>query len=271
VLRVGALSAYYGKKQVLFDVDLVLDTGTIAALIGPNGAGKSTVLRAIFGLGPRRQGAIAFDGRDVSRAGPADNVRAGLVFVPQGARVFRDLTVDENLLMAAYTIGARADVARRRADVLAAFPPLRGRIRQRAGSMSGGERQMLAFAMALMLSPKVLLIDEPSIGLAPRLVTQVFDNIRRIRDQLGTAVLVVEQQAQQVLRVAESVYVIRAGTVIAHGPVEQFREEGALRRVYLSEPSVGESDASGSHASGPPVNESQVSESHQPISEGDPA
>ena len=238
MLDVEKLSAYYGKKQVLFDVDLTLGDGAVAALIGPNGAGKSTVLRAIFGLGPRRDGVIRFDGRDVSRAAPSANVREGLVFVPQGARVFRDLTVDENLLMAAYTIGARADVARRRAHALTVFPLLAARGAQRAGSMSGGERQMLAFAMALMLTPRLLLIDEPSIGLAPMLVTQVFDNIRRIRGELGTAVLVVEQQAQQVLRVAEQVYVIRAGAVIARGPAAQFREEGALRRVYLSEATV---------------------------------
>jgi branched-chain amino acid transport system ATP-binding protein len=248
MLEVEKLSAYYGKKQVLFDVDLALGDGGIAALIGPNGAGKSTVLRAIFGLGPRREGVIRFGGRDVSRATPAANVPAGLVFVPQGGRVFADLTVDENLMMAAYTIGARADVARRREHALTVFPVLAARGRQRAGLLSGGERQMLAFGMALMLTPKLLLIDEPSIGLAPMLVAQVFDNIRRIRDELGTAVLVVEQQAQQVLRVAENAYVIRAGAVIARAPAEAFREEGALRRVYLSE--------------------SNVSESHQPTSEG---
>jgi len=236
VLAAEKLVAAYGKKQILFDVNLTLADREIAALIGPNGAGKSTVLRAIFGLVPRREGRLTFDGRDISRATAAANVAAGLAFVPQGARVFHDLSVDENLLMGGYTLRSRAAVAARREHVVALFPALHGRGRQRAGALSGGERQMLAFAMALMLRPKALLIDEPSIGLAPMLVTQIFDTIRGIRDELGTAVLIVEQQAHRVLRVADTVNVIRTGAVVAHGPAESFREEGALRRVYLSEP-----------------------------------
>lgn len=236
MLEVEKLSAYYGKKQIVFGVDLTLGDRAIAALIGPNGAGKSTVLRALFGLVARREGRIRFDGRDISAATPEDNVRAGLGYVAQGARVFRELTVDENLLMGGYTLTSRAEIATRRERVLTIFPALQTRGRQRAGSLSGGERQMLAFAMALMLTPRLLLIDEPSIGLAPTLVTQVFDTVRDIRDRLGTAVLIVEQQAQRVLRIAESVYVIRAGVLTAQGPADEFREEGALRRVYLSEP-----------------------------------
>ena len=202
MLTVEQLDAFYGKKQVLFGIDLTLGGGRIGAVIGPNGAGKSTVLRAVFGLVPQRAGRIRFADRDRSAASPAQNIAAGIAFVPQGARVFRDLTVFENLRMGGYTLPA--GLSRQRCeDVAQAFPILRERAAQTAGALSGGERQMLAFAMALMLRPRLLLIDEPSIGLAPKLVAQIFDIIRRIRDERGTAVLIVEQQAQQVLRIAD--------------------------------------------------------------------
>ena len=233
MLTVKKLDAFYGKKQVLFGVDLTLRDRSIAAVIGPNGAGKSTVLRCIFGLVRERRGRIEIDGRDVSKASPVHNIAAGLAFVPQGARVFRDLSVAENLRMGGYTLPS-AVLAERRDSVLRAFPVLGERRAQKAGALSGGERQMLAFAMALMLRPRLLLIDEPSIGLAPMLVTQIFDTIVSIRDELGTAVLIVEQQAQQVLRVADTVFVIRAGQLISHGPVENYRGEDVLRQVYLS-------------------------------------
>lgn len=237
MLTVERLNAYYGKKQVLFGVDLRLDDRAIGAVIGPNGAGKSTVLRAIFGLGPDRQGRIELDGRDLSAATPLENIAAGIAFVPQGARVFRDLTVFENLRMAGFTLASRL-LAERRNAVLEAFPVLAERRAQPASALSGGERQMLAFGMALMLRPRLLLIDEPSIGLAPKLVTQIFDTLCAVRAQLGTAVLIVEQQAQHVLRVADTVFVIRAGQLISSGAVENYRVANVLREVYLSEPTV---------------------------------
>src|SRR5262245_45727926 len=158
------MDAFYGKKQVLFGIDMTLAERRIAAVIGPNGAGKSTVLRAVFGLGPQREGTIRFDDRDVSRATPPQNIAAGIAFVPQGARVFRDLTVFENLRMGGYTLGAKV-LGERIEGTLKAFPVLRERRGQNAGALSGGERQMLAFGMALMLRPRLLMIDEPSIGL----------------------------------------------------------------------------------------------------------
>jgi len=237
VLNVDTLNAFYGKKQVLFGIDMTLAERRIAAVIGPNGAGKSTVLRAVFGLGPSREGTIRFNDRDVSKAAPPDNIAAGIAFVPQGARVFRDLTVFENLRMGGYTL-ASALLAGRIEETLNAFPVLRERRTQTAGALSGGERQMLAFGMALMLRPKLLLIDEPSIGLAPMLVAQIFDAIMRIRDEFGTAVLIVEQQAQQILRIADEVFVIRAGRLISQGPTDNYRGEHALRQVYLSEHKV---------------------------------
>ena len=234
MLKVETMNAFYGKKQVLFDIDMALAERRIAAVIGPNGAGKSTVLRAVFGLGPSREGTIRFNDRDVSKAAPPDNIAAGIAFVPQGARVFRDLTVFENLRMGGYTL-ASALLAGRIEETLNAFPVLRERRTQTAGALSGGERQMLAFGMALMLRPKLLLIDEPSIGLAPMLVAQIFDAITRIRDEFGTAVLIVEQQAQQILRIADEVFVIRAGQLISQGPAAAYRGEDVLRDVYLNQ------------------------------------
>jgi branched-chain amino acid transport system ATP-binding protein len=238
VLTIEKLDAFYGKKQVLFGIDMTLPDRRIAAVIGPNGAGKSTVLRAVFGLGPQREGAIRLDAHDLSSAAPRQNIAAGIAFVPQGARVFRDLTVFENLRMGGYTL--EPDVLAARADdAMALFPILRERRVQKAGALSGGERQMLAFGMALMLRPRLLLIDEPSIGLAPMLVTQIFDTIVRIREEIGTAVLIVEQQAQQILRIADQVFVIRAGRLISQGPVDDYRGADALRQVYLSEQTEG--------------------------------
>jgi branched-chain amino acid transport system ATP-binding protein len=234
MLTVRNLNAFYGKKQVLFGVNLALAERSIGAVIGPNGAGKSTVLRALFGLVGERQGAIDLDGRDLSRASPLENIAAGVAFVPQGARVFRDLTVEENLRMGGFTLASK-DLSARREAVMKSFPLLLERSTQRAGALSGGERQMLAFGMALMLRPRLLLIDEPSIGLAPMLVAQVFDTICRIRDQLGTAVLIVEQQAQQILRIVDAVFVLRAGQLISQGPAEKYRVADVLRQVYLSD------------------------------------
>jgi branched-chain amino acid transport system ATP-binding protein len=234
MLAVRGLDAFYGKKQVLFAVNLELPGRAIGAVIGPNGAGKSTVLRAIFGLVAERRGAMSFEGRDLSRASPLENISAGIAFVPQGARVFRDLTVGENLRMGGFTL-AKAQLAARREAVLQSFPVLAERASQRASALSGGERQMLAFGMALMLRPRLLLIDEPSIGLAPKLVAQVFDTIVSIREKLGTAVLIVEQQAQQILRIADSVFVLRAGQLISQGPADKYRIADVLRQVYLNE------------------------------------
>lgn len=234
MLSVENLNAFYGKKQVLFDIGFSLTNGRIAAVIGPNGAGKSTVLRAIFGLVGERAGKVLLDDVDLSRTTPPENIAAGVAFVPQGARVFRDLTVAENMRMGGFTLPAPVLMERRDA-VLESFPVLRERERQRAGALSGGERQMLAFAMALMLRPRLLLIDEPSIGLAPMLVARIFDTISRIRDELGTTVLIVEQQAQQILRIADEVFVIRAGQLISQGPASAYRGEDVLRDVYLSQ------------------------------------
>jgi branched-chain amino acid transport system ATP-binding protein len=241
MLSLQGVDAFYGKKQVLFGVSLELPARAIGAVIGPNGAGTSTVLRTDFGLVAERRGRMAFEGRDLGRASPPENIAAGIAFVPQGARVFRDLSVDENLRMGGFTL-PKGELAARRAAVLESFPRLAERGAQRASALSGGERQMLAFGMALMLRPRLLLIDEPSIGLAPMLVGQVFDTILSIRERLGTAVLIVEQQAQQILRVADTVFVLRAGRLISQGPAERYRVADVLQQVYLSEASNEEEE-----------------------------
>jgi branched-chain amino acid transport system ATP-binding protein len=239
MLTIEKLSGFYGKKQVLFDIDLTLPDRCIGAVLGLNGAGKSTLLRAIYGLLPVRRGSIMFDGQDLSTSVPARNIAAGVAFVPQGARVFRDMTVGENLLMGGYTLPARL-LAERREETLAMFPILRERAAQKAGALSGGERQMLALGMVLQLRPRLLLIDEPSIGLAPMLVTQLFHTLCRVRDEHGAAILIVEQQTQRVLEAADQVFVIRAGALVSHGPAAGYRGEDVLRQAYLNETAVSE-------------------------------
>jgi branched-chain amino acid transport system ATP-binding protein len=238
LLKIEHLEVRYGDLIGVADVSLEVPKGSVVALLGSNGAGKTTTLNAIAGIARVSAGTVEFHGENIAGLPAYAIVRKGLALSPEGWRLFTQQSVENNLLLGATPLGDRKRIPQLLERVYAVFPRLAERRNQRAGTMSGGERQMLAFAMALMLTPRLLLIDEPSIGLAPMLVTQVFDTIRRIRGELGTAVLVVEQQAQQVLRVAEQVYVIRAGAVIARGPAEQFREEGALRRVYLSEATV---------------------------------
>jgi branched-chain amino acid transport system ATP-binding protein len=237
MLKIKQLDAFYGKKQILFHIDMQLEQASIGAVIGPNGAGKSTVLKAVFGMVPERKGAIEFNGFNLGQSTALEAIKAGIAFVPQGARVFKDLSVWENLRMGGFTLSTQS-LKSRRDEVLETFPLLAKRASQKARTLSGGERQMLAFGMALMLHPKLLLIDEPSIGLAPMMVSQVFDTIVSIREKLGTSVLIVEQQAQQVLRIVDQVFVIRAGRLIQHGPVSNFHDSQVLKQVYLSEAPV---------------------------------
>lgn len=236
MLTLQNVNATYGKKQVLFDVAVSVAEREIVALIGPNGAGKSTVLRTIFGLVRQTEGVILYDGADIVGRRPDRNVNGGIAFVQQGARVFGGLTVAENLMMAGYSLSDSSAVRQRTEEILQDFPRLRERYQEKGSSLSGGERQSLAFGMALMQRPRLLLIDEPSIGLAPKLISQMFETIVSIRDRLGTAILIVEQQAQQVLRIADSVVVLRAGAVIGHGPASAYRDPEILRKVYLREP-----------------------------------
>ena len=232
LLSVEALITGYGKKQVLAGVDLDVNRGEIVALIGHNGAGKSTLLKAVFGLLPVWDGNVCLDGKKLDSPTPRKLLRSGVAFVPQGNRVFTDLTVRENLEMGGVTLPKeRLKEGVDRAFSL--FPALKPRLRQRAGTLSGGEKQMLALANALIISPRLILLDEPSLGLAPLLVSEALDRIRDICRTQGATALIVEQKVREVLRIADRVCVLRNGAVSFRGSSDSLRDDAKLREVYI--------------------------------------
>ncbi|HVR96327.1 MAG TPA: ABC transporter ATP-binding protein [Thermoanaerobaculia bacterium] len=232
-LKVTGLEAGYGGKRVLNGISLAVAPGEIVALIGHNGAGKSTVLKAIFGLVAVRAGEVSWDGEPVASRRPRELLDRGISYLPQGNRVFPDLTVEENLRVGATLIRSRVLVQEALDKAFAQFPALRSRRRQKAATLSGGEKQMLALANAMMRSPRLLLLDEPSLGLAPALVTAALGRIRDVSAGMGMTVLIVEQKVREVLKIAHRVYVLRAGHVSFSGPAADLRDEQALRRAYL--------------------------------------
>ena len=232
-LRVNSLITGYGKKQVLNGVTLEVASGEIVALIGHNGAGKSTLLKAMFGLIPIWSGEIHMNGQTWKKPVPRDLLRFGIAYVPQGNRVFTDLTVQENLEMGGVTLANKTALGAGMERVFTLFPTLRARLRQQAGTLSGGEKQMLALANALILSPRVLLLDEPSLGLAPPLVSEALERIRQISAESGVTVLIVEQKVREVLKISHRVYVLRNGQVSFTGPAEELKDDAKLRAVYL--------------------------------------
>jgi len=233
VLEVKALRGGYGAVEVLRGIDLEIRAGEIVAVLGSNGAGKSTLNNTVCGLIPPSGGSVFFDGSDITRARTSDIVAAGLVQVPEGRRVFPDLTVRENLLLGGYRRG-RANRSRNLERSLAVFPRLAGRMPQRAGTLSGGEQQMLAIGRGLMAEPRLLILDEPSLGLAPLLVQQIFQTIQEINRQ-GTVVLLVEQNANLALRMADRAYVLEAGRIVLEGSGADLLANDAVRRAYLGE------------------------------------
>lgn len=232
LLMVGNLVTGYGKKQVLNGVTLEISAGEIVALIGHNGAGKSTLLKALFGLIRVWKGQVALDGKGLRSASPRELLRAGVSYVPQGNRVFSDLSVRENLEMAGVTLpNRRLNEGFDRVFML--FPKLKPLLRQRAGTLSGGEKQMLALANALVLSPRLLLLDEPSLGLSPPLVAEALRRVQQISHDSGAAVLIVEQKVREVLKIAQRVLVLRNGSVAFSGLTADLSDENKLREVYL--------------------------------------
>jgi branched-chain amino acid transport system ATP-binding protein len=233
LLCVRRLQVAYGPVQALKGVDLEVFGGEIVALVGGNGAGKTTLMKAISGLVPLQGGGIRFGGEDVSQLAPHRRVRLGIAQSPEGRQVFADQSVEDNLLLGAYLRGGQAaEVA---ADVKAQyrlFPRLRERREQLAGTLSGGEQQMLAIGRALMARPKLLLLDEPSLGLAPLIVKEIFDIITRLRTA-GVTVLLVEQMANQALRIADRAYVLKTGEIASHGRAADVRADPAVRDAYL--------------------------------------
>ena len=230
LLEVSDIQVYYGKIAALKGVSLGVDAGEIVALIGANGAGKTTTLKTISGLRPLTSGSIRFDGRDISRMPGHQRVVAGIGQAPEGRGIFPGMSVQENLLMGSYAKKGRPDSGL--AEVYELFPRLAERKHQAGGTMSGGEQQMLAIGRALMAQPKVLLLDEPSMGLAPILVAQIFTIISEI-NRRGTTVLLVEQNASQALRLADRAYVLETGRVVKSAPAGELLTDPEVQAAYL--------------------------------------
>jgi len=232
LLELEDVNAYYGNIHALMGVSLKVEQGEIVALIGANGAGKTTTLRAISGLLHPRKGKVLLEGRDISQL-PAHTVhKAGLGLVPEGRGVFPGLTVTENLEMGAYIVNDRAEVERGIENAFSLFPRLKERAQQKGGTLSGGEQQMLATARGLMSNPKILLMDEPSMGLAPVLVDQIFEIIQELNAR-GTTILLVEQNALMALSIAHRGYVLQTGNIVLTDSGQNLKANDMVRKAYL--------------------------------------
>jgi branched-chain amino acid transport system ATP-binding protein len=232
LLKVADLKAYYGQTQVLHGVSFGLEAGGITTLLGANGAGKTTTLRAICGM-VATGGAIELDDRPIAGRPTEEIVRLGVGHVPEGRGTFTHLTVDENLRVAAYTRHDRTEARRDREMVFEYFPILKERIDQQAGTLSGGEQQMLAISRALMLRPRLLLLDEPSFGLAPLIVQEIFRIMRRINSEAKMSLLLVEQNAALALDLADHAYVLETGRVVMSGSAAEIKRDEGIRKSYL--------------------------------------
>lgn len=233
MLKVEKIESGYGTMQVLWGLDLAVQAGTITSLLGPNGAGKSTLLWTIMGSVPPKAGTVLFDGRDITRLPPHRKVDLGLTVVPEGKHLFREMTVQENLLMGAYRKEALA-VNRQSLDlVLTMFPILAERRNQKAGSLSGGQQQMVTIGRALMSRPTLIMMDEPSQGLAPKLIYEIFETIERLKKEMGLTILLVEQNAAVSLGKADYVYVMHEGLIKAEGTPAQIKASDEIREAYL--------------------------------------
>jgi branched-chain amino acid transport system ATP-binding protein len=232
LLEIDDIHVFYDNIQALKGISLNVEANRIVTLVGGNGAGKSTTLRAISGLLHPRHGSIRYDGKVLAGKGAHDIAAMGLVQVPEGRRIFGRLTVDENLMMGAFTRSDRKAIAEDREKMLSLFPRLRERLKQIAGTLSGGEQQMVATARAMMARPKLLLMDEPSMGLAPMVVEQVFETIQAINAQ-GVTILLVEQNALMALTIADTGYVLESGEIVLSGPGRDLIDDERVRRAYL--------------------------------------
>ena len=232
MLELSGVDAGYGAFQALFGVSMRVDAGEAVAVIGSNGAGKTTLLRVISGLLAPSAGTMTMEGTDLIATPPHKIIETGIGHVPEGRRLFPRLTVEDNLRMGAFIPAARARYSERLAYVYTLFPRLQERRKQLAGTMSGGEQQMCAIARTLMSGPKLVLLDEPSMGLAPVIVTQVFDLVKRIRSE-GYTVLIVEQNVSQVLKVVDRAYLLEVGRMKASGAAAQLAASDEIRKAYM--------------------------------------
>lgn len=232
MLELRNVNAGYGSFQALFDISLDVVAGEAVAVIGPNGAGKTTLMRVISGLIPALAGTVTMEGVDIATVQPHQIVELGIAHVPENRRLFARMSIEDNLRMGAFPKAARAHFNERRDFVYGLFPKLQERRKQLAGTLSGGEQQMCAIGRALMSGPKLLLMDEPSAGLAPVIVQQVFELVRRIRQE-GYTVLIVEQNIQQVLQVVDRAYLLEAGSLRASGSAAELLDSEHIRKAYM--------------------------------------
>lgn len=232
LLEVQGLVAGYGNKQVVHNISINISEGEIVALFGHNGAGKSTTLSVIFGMLPARKGKVIFNGKDITNRNTIVNVKDGISLVPQGRGIFSELSVLENLKLGAYTLGKEVDFNKRLEEVYSLFPILKERTSQMAGLMSGGEQQMLALGINLIREPKLLMLDEPSLGLAPVLVERVMDSVKHINQRYGTGILLVEQNLGQALHIATRAYVMKMGAIVLDESVEKLKARGSYWDLF---------------------------------------
>ena len=234
MLKVTDLTVNYGVIQAVKGISFEVEEGEIVALIGANGAGKTTTLHTITGMIPARTGTIEFHGTDITKVPAHKIVSMGLAHVPEGRRVFADLTVLENLKMGAYTRKDKDEIGKSLEEIYKRFPRLKERKNQPAGTLSGGEQQMLAMGRALMSKPKMIVMDEPSMGLSPLYVTEIFKIIQEINDS-GTTVLLVEQNAKKALAIADKAYVLETGNIVLSGKASDLMNDDSVKKAYLSE------------------------------------
>ena len=234
MLSLSEVHCGYGNIEIIKGISLTVEKGQIVAIIGANGAGKTTTLKTIAGLLPVRSGSITFDGNDITKVKPHDVVKMGISQIPEGRQVFSELSVQDNLIMGGYTISDRHLIKTRIEEQYNRFPRLKERYKQMAGTLSGGEQQMLAIARALISSPRMLLLDEPSMGLSPLFVEEVVEIIQELRDG-GMTILLVEQNAGMALEIADYAYALETGKIVIEGTGEEMMRNEEVRKAYLAE------------------------------------
>lgn len=234
VLTLKGIEAGYGVFRVLHGVDIEVKRGEVVAIVGPNGAGKSTLLKTIMGLTTIYSGSIVYNGEDITRLRPDMRVKKGLVLIPEGRGLFPYLTVKENLLLGAYTLKSKEEIHERLEFVYTLFPRLKERENQKANTLSGGEAQMLAIARGLMSKPTILMLDEPSLGLAPKIVAEVFNVVKKLKEEYKLTIILVEQHVKESLELADRAYVMQGGRIVASGTSSDILNLEELRRIYMA-------------------------------------